>query len=510
MSRNRMQELIVGLALQPRRLAKSLGAGLGSASQTVTILSLDGQWLKLLQAEGPPKSRRITKFAACPVQGSSSEEILQLLRKAAAEEGIVPADVLVANPTHLSTIRLFSLPSTDPKEIRDIVDLQAEKHTPYAKEEILTDFKVIERDKSGYSRVLLAITHQDVIHRAVRLVDAAGWTLERAGAELEGLVTWARQAKRPAASKGPTGASLVVDVDGATTVLLVMANGQPQFQRSLAIGIQQLDAEPGPALERLAADVQRSLEALDAEGALKVQDALLTGPVERLGLLKTKLEETLDVPVHLLAAWQGHELGEGIKGRLERLPDVSFASLIGLASEPGSLDLTPHTTKLRQAFEARAKALVLLGCQAVGAVILVSLLFIGRAHKEEQYYRKLRAIYDRTAPEAQLVEEALQEVVLVEEGLRQQGMLLKAADVMARLSPPEIEWNALTYTKGEQVVLNGTAEALPKIYEFSGSLAGSGVFGEVEPRRITKRQAGERDVTDFELRCPLRSERPES
>jgi hypothetical protein len=414
-------------------------------------------------------------------------------------------------------VRLFSLPSTDPKEIRDIVDLQAEKHTPYAKDEVLTDFKVIDRDKSGYSRVLLVITHQDVVRRAVRLAEASGWTLERVGCELEGLVHWSQLAKRAAGGqpraagesvargKPPAEASLVIDVDGATTVLLVIAKGQPQFQRSLAMGVQQLESDPAQAAERLVADLQRSLEALDAEGVAKIQNVILTGPVERLATLKAKVEEGLDIPVSLMSAWQGHELAEGLRSSLERLPEVSFASLVGLAAEPGELDLTPRTTKLRQAFEARAKALVLLGCQAVGALILLSLLFIGRSQKEERYYRMLRQLYDKTAPEAQLVEEALQDVVFVEEGLRQQGQLLKAVDAMAKLSPPEITWNALTYTRGETVVLSGTAEALPKVYEFSGGLASSAVFGAVEPRRMSKRKSGERDVTDFELRCPLLS-----
>lgn len=512
MSRNRIREALLRLALQPRRLAKSLGTGLGTASQGLTVISLDGQWLKLLHAEGPPRGRRITKLLACPVQGSNPDDILQQLKKACAAEDVAPKDVLIATPTHLSTTRLFSLPSTDPKEIRDIVDLQAEKHTPYAKEEVLTDFKVIERDRSGYSRVLLVIAHQDVVHRAVRLSEALGWTLERVGSELEGLVSWSQLAKRPRAAgepvargKPPAGSSLIIDVDGSTTVLLVVAKGQPQFQRSLAAGIQQLESDPASATERLVAELQRSLEALDAEGAAKIQDIVLTGPVERLSALKTKIEEGLDLPVHLLSPWQGLELAEGLRSVLERLPDVSFASLVGLAAEPGELDLTPHTTKLRQAFEARAKSLVLLGCQAVGALLLFSLLFIGRAQKEERYYGMLRQLYDTTAPEAQVVEQALQEVVFVEEGLRQQGQLLKAVETLAKLSPPEIRWNSLTYTRGDTFVLNGTAETLPKVYEFSGGLAASALFGAVEPRRVSKRKSGEQDLTDFELRCPLLS-----
>ena len=181
MKHNRIREALLGLALQPRRLAKSLGTGVAAAAQTLTVVSLDGQWLKLLHAEGPPRGRTITKLLACPVQGSGPEEILKELRAACAAEELVPRDVLVATPTHLSTVRLFALPSTDPKEIRDIVELQAEKHTPYAKDEILTDFTVIERDKSGYSRVLLVIAHQDVVHRSVRLIEAAGWPIERVG-----------------------------------------------------------------------------------------------------------------------------------------------------------------------------------------------------------------------------------------------------------------------------------------------------------------------------------------
>jgi len=511
MSRNRIRDTLLQLALQPRRLAKSIGTGLGTAAQGVTVISLDGQWLKLLQADGPPRGRRITKLLASPVQGSGPDDILQQLKKACADDDILPADVLIANPTHLSTVRLFSLPSTDPKEIRDIVDLQAEKHTPYAKEEVLTDFKVIDREKSGYSRVLLVIAHQDVVHRAVRLTEASGWTLERVGSELEGLVSWSRLAKRApratgesvARGKSSASSSLIIDVDGATTVLLVIAKQQLQFQRSLAMGVQQLESDPAPATKRLVTEVQRSLEALDAEGAAKVQDVILTGPVERLTALKAQVEEGLDLPVSLVSAWQGYELADGLRSSLKRLPDVSFASLVGLAVEPGELDLTPHTTKLRQAFEARARALVLLGCQAVGALILLSLLFIGRAQKEERYYRMLRQLYDQTAPEAQLVEEALQEVVFVEEGLRQQGQLLKTVETMSTLSPPEIQWNAFTYTRGETVVLNGTAETLPKIYEFSGGLASSAVFGAVEPRRVSKRKSGDQDVTDFEMRCPL-------
>jgi type IV pilus assembly protein PilM len=476
------------------------------ASQGLTVLSLDGQWLKLLHVEGLAVSRRIAKALVCPVQNSSAEEIHAALKDVCTMEGLVPKEVLIANPTMLSTVRIFSLPSTDPKEIRDIVDLQAEKHTPYAKDELLMDFTIIERDPSGYSRVLLIIAHQDVIHRSVQLAEVAHLPLERVGCELEGLVNWFRLMKRPSGSS----ASLVVDVDSRTTTVLAMVRGQPQFQRSLATGADQVEDDPTQANDRLVGELQRSIEAWEAEGGtVKVQELYLTGRIERLGELKAAIERELNLPVHLIAPWQGLTLTESCRKAAGQLPNVSFASLIGLAFAPSEIDLTPHTMKLRQAFEARAKALVLFGFQCVSALILVSILIVGRAQKEQRYYQLLRRLYEQSAPESHRVERALVELKFVEGRLQQRGQLLEAITRLAEFSPPEIQWTSMTYIQGEGLVLKGTSQELPRVYEFAAGLERKAPeFKKVEVRRAAKRRVDGRDVADFELSCLLYSESP--
>ena len=509
MKRTWIRETLVNLALQPRNAAKSLtGLMPGTTTQGLTVLALDGRWLKVLQADGPPNARKITKLLALPVAGAGMEEILKAFKEACAAEGLLPRDVLVANPTHLSTIRFFSLPSTDPKEIRDIVELQAEKHTPYAKEEILMDFKVIERERAGYSRVLLVIAHQDVLHRSVRLVELSEWPLDRVGCEVEGLVNWFQLAKKGAAAPASAGGSLVVDVDGSTTTLMVMQRAQPQFQRSLATGAEQLAGDPAQAGERLVSELKRSLEALDAEGgAVKIQDVLLTGCSERLEELKALIERGLDLPVNLISSWAGRTVSESVQAAANRLPEVSFASLVGLAFAPSQIDLTPQTTKLRQAFEARAKALVLLGCQCVGALILFSILIVGRVQKEHRYYEALKKVYSDSAAEARDLEAAIQEIEFVETRLHNRGHLLGTVNTLSRLSSADIQWKTLTFTEGEGVLLKGASSALPKIYEFVAALDGSPLFGQVEAKRVAKRKSGDWDVTDFEVTCPFPNEK---
>lgn len=507
---NRIPDLLMNVALQPRRLAKSLSQRMsGSASTVLTLIALDGQWLKILHLDGPARSRRLLKAFALPVQGLSTEEIDKKLREVCTAEEFTPREVVVANPNHLCTVRLFSLPSVDPKEIRDIVELQAEKHTPYAKEEILMDFKMIERDRTGYSKVLLVIAHQDVINRPIRLAQRFGWMLERVGCELEGLVSWFRGVKRQATS-GPI-ISMVLDVDGNTTMLVILQRGQPQFQRSLDTGIEQLERDPAQANSRLLGELQRSLEALEGEGVSgKVQEVLLTGPIDRLGGLKTHLEQGLGIPVALVSPWQGCEVSDAVKESLSRLPDVSFASLIGLARDLGTIDLTPQATKLGQALEERAKALVMLGMQFMGALLLVCFLLMSRDHKARQQYRSLQQLYQAVSPEAMRMEQGLQQLAFVDEQMRHRGELLRAIDALVRVAPPEIEWRSMVFTTGEAIVLHATSDQLPKVYEFSAGVTASPLFGEAEPRRVTKRREGEKDVTDFEMRCPLSGpEKPE-
>ncbi|MDP3766834.1 MAG: hypothetical protein Q8S13_02360, partial [Dehalococcoidia bacterium] len=189
MTRRRTRDALLELLLQPRNAARSLSRFVaGGAAAGQTLVALDGQWLKLLQVEGAGAARRIVKVAAAPVEGAGPEELVKAFNELCRVEAVAPREVIVAHPTHLSTIRLFSLPSTDAKEIHDIVDLQAEKHTPYAKEEILSDFKILERDRAGYSRVLLVIAHQDVVQRAVRLIETARLPLDQVAAEFEGLI----------------------------------------------------------------------------------------------------------------------------------------------------------------------------------------------------------------------------------------------------------------------------------------------------------------------------------
>ena len=464
----------------------------------LTILLIDGRWVKLLHAQGRASSRTVTTLLAHPIEGQSDEDVLHWLRQACAARAIEPGTVLVANPSHLTTTRLFTLPATDPREIRDIVELQAEKHTPYAKEEILTDFKVVETDRAGYSRVLLVLSHQDIVHRALKLVEGMGWVLERVGFELEGLVNWARTAQPHA-----EGATLVVEMDGDVATLLIVHGDQPYFHRSLAMGANQLlqDLAGGPA--KLIAELQRSLEAFEAEGLnVPVAAAVLTGQAGRVDGLAAQVQQGLNLPTTVVDPFHGCAIAETAAPGEGDAAQVSFASLAGLTMGRSGVDLTPKALKLHRAFEVRARALVGLGCQLIGGLLLLSCLLIGKAQQHERYHAWLLREYQARLQESQQIERSLQQLELVKEWLHGRGQLLEALADLSEQTPPSILWDSITYIKDGQIILKGVSEDMPKVFDFAAELKKSPTFTKIEARRVAnKKKGGEQGTTEFEIVC---------
>ncbi|MBI4340944.1 MAG: pilus assembly protein PilM [Candidatus Omnitrophica bacterium] len=492
----------MGAALN--RLAQWLPAPVG---RSFTALSIDGQWVKLLHATGAPRGRTIASLIVLPVPEGDAG-LVDALRQRCRAQGIEPESVLIANPSHLTTTRVFSVPSSEWREIRDIVELQAEKHTPYSKEEILTDFSIVETDAAGYSKVMLVISHQEVVNRAIRIAEAMGWSLERVGLELEGLAGWLR-AVRGATPKQPV---LVADVDAEVTTAAVIRQQKILFHRSLPFGVKQLIAEPSGVPSRLIAELRRTLEAFEAEGWQQpVSDIVLTGQVERLPDLKAQLQQGLEIPTEAVAAAERFALGPGVVAAQAELGQSSFASLLGLSvgAETG-IDLTPKPLRLHRVFELRTRALITLGCQLIAAVVLVAGLAVFEAQQRERYRGWLRAESERAGLETSALDFSLKQVELVRGWLTARGRFLELLVELNRRSSDAIRWDTLEFVQSDRLLLKGTSSEMPKVYEMVSALEKSGLFAKVDAKKVTKRRDGEENVTSFELTCELLTEPPPS
>ncbi len=448
-------------------------------------MTVGDSWLKLLHATGAGASSKVDALLALPINGLSDEQVVDQLRQALAAKGLTPHEVLIANPAHLTTVRLFTLPSTDPKEIRDIVELQAEKHTPYAKEEILTDSLVIESNPAGYSRVLVAISHQEVVHRALRVAEAMNWTLKRVGLELEGLSAWFRAAQAGTSQ----GQILVAEIDSDLTATAVMQDGRLYYHRSLAVGSRHLVADPEQGPAKLVSELQRTLETFEAEGLnLKVSRSVLTGQAVRFPGLAVLVQQGLDLPTTIVPAQEGEA-------------EVSFASLIGLSMAPTEIDLTPKTLRLQRTFEARSKELVKVGCQLIAGLLLLSCLVLGKAYESQKYQAWLMSQEQDALRQVGVLSTFTDQIRAVKEWQNSSDELLGAVVELYRLTPDNVKWSEVTFLRGQQLSLKGTAQETARVFDLVTELRKLPRFASVEAKKTTRKKEGDKDFTEFEVLC---------
>jgi len=471
------------------------------------IVSLDGKWLKLVHATGRPQARKIRLLKAYDVETLELSPVsASLIEKIGADLGPDPGSVLIANPSLFTSFRVSCLPSSDPSEIEEMVRLEAERATPHLKEEILTAFKVIHRDSSGYSYVLIAISHQDIILKAVRLAESLDWKVDRVGGDLEGLVSWLRIALGGKSSNASSDAVLLADVDRDSTSIVVLHNDQPYFHRTIACGMANLTADPEGATAIFLGEFQRSLQAFESErqNALTglhfvLSEVVLTGLAQQVPGLEESVRQRLNLSTQVIPTLSGVPLLGAAALEQEAPKAVSFTALIGLALRPSELDLTPPALKLSKRFEARARVLVKLGGQVLILLLLLTCLAVQGMYESQRTYKGLLRESQEMAGDVEALSTSLDKIRVVKGRLQKRGDLLEVAAQLSLLLPIGTKLDSLVFNAGQSVVFKGTSLELPKVYELEVALGKLPLFTQVEARRVSKKKEEGQDITDFEI-----------
>jgi Tfp pilus assembly PilM family ATPase len=483
-----------------------LTAGKGMQTKELLVVEVGEMWLKMALA----KEGHLAGFEASLVEGASDLDIAQKIMEFLKKENFKPAEVLIAHPSHNLTMRILSLPSIDPKEIKDIVDLQAVKQTPYSRDEITTGFHILGSDASGYSRVLVAISHRDVAARYFKITDLAGLSNSRMTISLEGLRFWFKeQLDKAVVSK--TEVVLLLDVDWLTTDLLLLNGERIIFNRSIDRGAKHL-IEQGQVMEaELVREVQRSLEsgAAEMKPEEKVEKVILTGipkplkdfcavMVREMNLPCEVLHGIADLPSHLPKQFE----------ELEKNYSVSFVSAAGLALHPDQvvIDITPPEIQVRKSLEQRGRDLALAGTLLLAFIMVISLICMEKIYKRSGYVNDLKKQYREIQTESEEIERLVAKMKLAQE---QGGAGSGALDVLREISdvlPDNIVLTALDYSEADKAVtIRGISSEMSGVFQFLTTLEGTQILEQVKTRNVSKRKVEDKEVAEFEMSAKIPS-----
>lgn len=471
----------------------------GAARERVGI-EFGSNRLKIAQLRIYPSRIEVVSLSSHNISGLSDPDISKLLKSAVASLGAKSPEATDIIPSSQVITKNIEVPSTDPQEIRDIINLQSGRHTPYSREEIIVDYLDIGTYRQSYTKILLVIVARHIIKRHYEILERAGLKLEKVLFAPEGLSCSLSRILKVNSDSVPVN---VVHVDESASDFSIVFKNKLLFVRSIPIGAWNLGDEGLVYRSRFADELKRSLEAYQSENIEKMPNlVVVTGAVEGLQDMETQLSESLQIPVKFLAYLGQMALSEKILKGLSGTRQPSFLHICAslFAWNQLSIDLIPEEVKLRRQVEERGRELIKTGILVLALFVLVFSILISKIYFNVAYLKRLETRYAPLIKEATELQQRFEAVGVIKNYLSRRGYALEVLTELYSLSSEDVQLADIRFDQQQgRFVLRGSAETMAAVFSFVEKLEKSPYLKDVKTKYTTRRKEGSRDVTDFEI-----------
>ncbi len=469
-------------------------------------LDLSGGSLKIVSMNISSGKTELSNLFTAGIADLDDSQISKIIRESYSKLKLRDPYVISTIPSHAIITKNIEIPSTNPKEIQEIINLQASRYTPYSREEIMVDYIEIATFKNNYTKILLIIVGRNVIKRQFEILGKAGIRLEKVVLIPEGLAWSLPKMLRLDTITLPVN---VIHIDETSSDFIIVYRNRPIFIRSISIGSRQLIQEKNAYEPKFIEEIKKSYEVYQNEDIEKLPRSLVvTGAVDELEGLEAALNSTLHIQSKVVSCMKQISLTKEAAEKISKVKQISFFSVVSslLARDEVKVDLIPEEVKLRREIEERGKDLIKTGVFLLAIFVLVFSIMISKIYFKNTYLQILNGKYEKLYTEAQRLEKQFERVTMIRDYLSKRGRSIEVLGELHDAVPMELELNDIRFEQGAKFVVKGTARSMSVVFAFVDSMEKSEYFGDVKTRYTTKRREGKRDVTDFEINCILNVE----
>jgi Tfp pilus assembly PilM family ATPase/Tfp pilus assembly protein PilN len=494
-----------------RHLKRTFRANLSKLSprrrEATVVLEVGDRLIKIAHLERAGEDLRVSDLVIKALPHDTSE-IPKVIESALNELGRPKGDVVAIFPRSKAIVRYVSLPSTDHAEIGKMIDLQANKLSPFDRAEAVIDFKVVDVRDDGFSDVMVVIVDKGAISQYVDWLKTAGLEpgLVRLDAEcIQDFYALRRPDLEPAGGENIS----LVDIDLTSTNIEIISHGRLAFMRSLPFGTATLfpekEADRDTVDQFLDQIVDTFASYQKAKRGEMISGIILTGATLNLDHLTGELRKKLPIPVDSLNVPE-NSLPDEIS--TDTPPDeISLSTLIGAAAKAPvkCMDLSPADLRKRRAKRDARKQRLQIGILAVSVILVLTAVLYQRIVQKEAYLAALDSRIETVQPVAEGIEAIHRQSVIVRQLLSAQGSLLDSLAELYRLFPAQISVTLLNFEESGVVTIKGLAEDMSQVFELVPKLEASPVFEGVTVKYVNQRNIGQRSLIDFQVAMEVSS-----
>jgi Tfp pilus assembly PilM family ATPase len=474
----------------------------------LVAIEFDEHEIKLaaMQVKG---KREFTHIAARPSKGLMDDGTASLMQQMVAASGAFEPRVYVTVPLPLVITRNIEIPSQDPDEIKEIVNLQASRHTPYARAEIIVDMLNLGIVRERYTKVLLVIVPKEAVNRQIQLIEKAGLRLEKVVFPPETIALLAAKFAGAGADAAPLA---ILHMDESFTTFMVVQSGKLLFVRGIHIGARQLVDERELHMDRFQDELEKSLETYSAdEVGAPPKSALLTGVLGQTTVFDDVLADSLKVPLKHSNYADAFNILPAAKSEIQSTRLVSFLNVLAplALAERIRVDLTSEEKRLKIQLEKRAHEMLKTG---VLILILFTLIFANVTTKitfQKAYLKQITTHYLPVRESAKQLEKLLAKTDLVKSYLASRGYSLETLTTLYEVTPLDIRLSEIKYDESTgKFAIKGTSSVTSSVFSYVTELDKTRIFKNVKPKYVNNRNEGGKDVADFEIESYVETAKP--
>ncbi len=466
-------------------------------SKFITI-SLSPSVVKLAQVTSAGLVEKLTQKTV------SGNAVDSALRDALAGFDTKKAGIVCVLPGDIATTKYLEVPSVEREEIESIIALQASRHTPFNKDEIITSYVKVGSPRANFTSVLLVVVKRDSVKEKLMIMRSVGLDTSAVLFAPEGVARFYTKALNP--KKGEKFA--LVDVSLQNTSFIVVVDGTPVMSRNIPGGIEGVAMDPA-ALVQIVQEVKASFDALEQEKASTPTRIVVTTDHMVIAGLDKMLAETLAIPVECRPYGS---LVKGFKGFKEQLAkefmDESALDVIamGVAASKCGADLVPQEIKDRRSVAEKGRETM-----KAGVFILLLLFFVGGGLLSRVYFKdlflkqNLVAKYADQKKEVVLLENVITKTRVLRDYLQARQLPLEAIHELYRIIPEEIYLSNVSMDDAGVVTIQGVSESMSRVFSVVTALEESPLFDNVKTKSTTAKKERGKDVAAFEIVLKLSS-----
>lgn len=470
-----------------------------SSEGYLTLQFTEDEWRLVLIASGKPVKKETTQFFNFRIGEQSEEAVIEKVKQALADLGVRNPRLVGVVPSLVAITRNIEIPSRNPEEIREIVNLQAGRHTPYSRNEIVVDYLSLGVFKNIYTKVLLVIVPRTQIKRFYDVAEKLKFQIEKIVFAPEAMMRNAVRHLKLDSERLPVG---FIHLDRATTEFLVASKGLVLFMRNIPVGAGHFSEDPENTQARLIDELKKSLEAYQSENIDQNPSLLILTGVSRgvpLGL-DAVLSEELRAKTKAWSYQEAIPFGQEVKSNLLAQPVSFWASVASVTLfEELSVDLIPEENKLKRSVDERSREVIKTGILAMVCLTLASAVFVSHLYFKKAEIVLLNQRFEPIRKEAKKFAEAYDHIQLIKSHLAMRGRSVESLGELYGAIPKDMYLTEIRYDEGKKFSVKGTAAARGSIFAFVGNLEDSLQFRNVEAKYVSGKTVDGKELSDFEI-----------